>query len=176
MRFLVLLFGFSMACSTPAPEASPEGAEAEKPAAEKPSAETKTAGQADSVSIHGGWVRAVPPGTGATAAFGEITNAGSVQVTLVGASSAIAETVELHTHVKEGDSMKMRPVKALPVEGGGHLHLEPGGDHIMLLGVSKEPSAGDTVAFTLNFSDGSSKEVSLPVRSEAPGTGHAHPH
>lgn len=79
-----------------------------------------------------------------------IHNHGSEDDRVVGASTDVAATVELHETVMEGDTMSMRPVDGYDVPAGGEAVLERGGKHIMLLGV--EPlEVGDVVTVTLEL-------------------------
>ena len=66
------------------------------------------------------------------AAFMTLRNAGSDDK-LVSASSPVAEHVELHGHIKDGDVMRMRSVESIDVPAGGSVQLAPGGLHLMLI-------------------------------------------
>ena len=50
------------------------------------------------------------------------------------------------------------------IPAGGKLALEPGANHIMLMGLSGPLTAGSDVTFTLTFSDDSTYEVTAPVK------------
>lgn len=121
------------------------------------------AGSADAVSVVDPYVRMMPPGAKASAAFMVLKNAGDKNAKLVKAESAAAKTVELHSHVNEGGVMKMRQVPAIEVKAKGETALQPGSYHIMLI----DPAAlkeGDKVGITLGFEDGSSKKVEAVVK------------
>jgi copper(I)-binding protein len=64
---------------------------------------------------------------------------------------------------------------SMPIPAGGELSLEPGGYHLMLMRPKAALAAGDEVAVTLKFDDGSSLEVSMPVR-KGMGDGEMHHH
>lgn len=132
---------------------SPETADAAKPA---------TAG--DSVSITDGWVKAVDGGM--SAAFGTVSNQGESAVTIVSATTTVANDVELHeTVANDSGEMTMREKKdGFTIPAGGSLTLEPGGNHIMLMGLSGPIKAGDEITITLTFSDGSTSEFSVPAK------------
>jgi copper(I)-binding protein len=110
------------------------------------------------------YVRAVPPGQPNSAAFMTIMNKGENPVALVSASSSAAGVVELHTHVHEDGMMKMRRIEKIDVPAGGSTALEPGGLHVMLIGLTQDLKPEDKVAITLEFSDGSTQELEAPVR------------
>lgn len=130
-------------------------------------AEEESAADAGKVSVADTWVRATT-GTqdpSMTAAFMSVTNAGNVDVRLVGATSPAARTVEVHTMVMQDGKMVMRELEGgLEVEAGSHAHLRPGGNHLMLMGLMKPLAAGDEVALTLEFSDGTEQVLTAPVK------------
>lgn len=101
------------------------------------------------------WVKSAD--SGMTAAFGLLTNTTDDPVTIVSATSPVASKVELHEVVMgDGGAMVMQP-KPGGFEIGPHetLTLEPGGFHIMLMGVKQPIVAGDDVEITLTMDDGS---------------------
>ena len=100
------------------------------------------------------WVKSVD--SGMTAAFGVLTNTTSETVTVVSAKTSAASKVELHEVVMGADgSMVMQP-KPGGFEIGPHqsLTLEPGGFHIMLMGVTAPIAAGDDITIELTMSNG----------------------
>ena len=102
-----------------------------------------------------------------TAAFMEIHNAGDKPRALVSASSAAAEAVELHTHTNVDGVMQMRQVKQIDLAADSITLLQPGGLHIMLIGLKKPLKMGDKVLISLQLDDGSLLELDLPVRKMA---------
>lgn len=119
---------------------------------------------AEGVSVTDPHVRLVPPTAENTGVFMLLKNPGAKDVKLVGAASPAAKKVELHTVVKEGEVMKMRPVPEIAVKAGGETALKPGGFHVMLLGLNQPLKEGEAVPVTLKFDDGSSQELQAPVR------------
>ena len=108
--------------------------------------------------------RAVPTAGGNGAAFMTIQNGTDAAVQLVAADTDVADVVELHETVQEGDVMRMIPrPEGWEIEPGGMLELKPGGKHVMLIGVPQPPAVGDTFLLTLRFADGTSIELSVPV-------------
>jgi copper(I)-binding protein len=130
---------------------------------------------AGGVNAHEPYVRAVPAGQDQTAAYMTLRNSGKKDVALVKAASAAARTVELHTVVDEGGMKKMRPVERIVVKAGGETRLQPGGLHIMLIGLAQPLQEGANVALTLSFDDGSKLDVKAPVRAIVQGGGMSHP-
>lgn len=85
--------------------------------------------------------------------------------TLLSAATDAAEVVELHTVERDGDIMRMRPVPQIEVPAGGSTALEPGGLHMMLIGLRRDLQAGETVRLTLTFANAGEVVVDAPVRA-----------
>lgn len=112
---------------------------------------------AAAVSLTDGYVKAVPKDgdMAMSAIFGTITNPTDTEVTLVRATSDAATTVELHEMVMDGGAMKMRPKDGgFVVPAQGSITLDPGGLHIMLIGLTRDIKAGDSVNVELELSNG----------------------
>lgn len=121
------------------------------------------AGAAEEVRVDGAYVRAVPPGLPNSAAFMTLRNGGVQTHTLVGAQSPVAETLELHTHHMEGGMMKMRRVDRIEVPAGGSVALEPGGLHLMLIGLKGNLKPDQVIELTLKFQDQTTQKLQVPV-------------
>lgn len=127
-------------------------------------AQAALAAGADDVTINDPYVRAVPPGQPNSAAFMTLQNNGDTAHALVGGSSSASKVVELHTHKHEGGMMKMRKVERIEVAAGGTTELKPGGYHVMLIGLHDQLKPGQEVTLNLEYEDGSTVEVTAPVR------------
>ena len=121
--------------------------------------------------VEGAWVRSSVPGQHGTGAFMKLTASQATQ--LVGASTPVAGTAEVHEMKMDGDVMKMRAVPQLELPAGRTTELKPGGYHIMLMDLKKPLAAGTSVPLTLTFRDASgvqsSLELKVPVAVRAPG-------
>lgn len=122
------------------------------------------AGVADSVEVGAPYVRAVPPGQPNSASFMSLTNKSSMDHALVGAESSVAEVVELHTHINDNGMMRMRRVDKIDLPAGKMVMLQPGGLHVMLIGLTHQIQPDEMVDFSLIFDDGSKKALSIPVQ------------
>jgi copper(I)-binding protein len=120
------------------------------------------------LEIRDAYARAVPPGQPNSAVFLTLTNGSAAPRALVAAESPAAEAVELHTHLHEGDMMRMRRVERIEVPAGGRVSLQPGGLHLMLIGLKGNLAPGDQVDLTLSFDDGTQAQVLAPVRKVEP--------
>lgn len=110
-------------------------------------------------------VRAVPPGQHQTGAYMTLHNDSQQNHALVRAASPAARATELHTVVDEGGMQKMRPVAKMDIAAGSETRLQPGGLHIMLIGLKQPLTEGAQVSITLTFEDGSHKTIRVPVRA-----------
>lgn len=121
------------------------------------------------------WTRAAGQGANGVG-YMLVRNTGATADRLIAARTAIAMTVELHTHIRDGDVMRMRPVPAIDLPPGQEVRLQPGGLHIMLIGLRAPLRQGERVPLTLVFERGGEVEVQLSV--EAAGArgagGHRH--
>ncbi len=111
------------------------------------------------------WARATAPLAKIGGAFMTITS--PVADSVVGASTPVAETAELHQTVEQNGVMKMLAVPVLPLEPGKSVILKPGSYHLMLMGLKAPLKLGDS--FPLTFTFAHSKPVTVQVKVEAPG-------
>jgi copper(I)-binding protein len=128
--------------------------------------------------LSNGWTRAAGQGAQGVG-FVTIRNTGSEADTLVAASSPAAGRVELHTSLREGDVMRMRPVENVPVPAGGSVTLAPGGLHMMMMGLTRPLAVGQVVPVTLRFERAGQVTVNMAVQSAGARTptampGHQH--
>lgn len=115
------------------------------------------------VEVEGPWARATAPGAQAGAVFATLRG-GAEGDRLVGAACAVADTVELHTHVRDADGvMRMRPVDAIPVPAGGAAVLRPGAEHVMLIGLRRALVEGERLPLELTFARAGRREVLVQV-------------
>jgi copper(I)-binding protein len=106
----------------------------------------------DPLVITDAWVKTAD--SGMTAAFAEVSNPGDKDVTIVSAASPSSTELQLHETV---DGMMRQKEGGFVIPAGGSMTLEPGGNHIMFMDVPKPIVAGEDVAVTIAFSDGSSQ-------------------
>lgn len=126
---------------------------------------TLSAGLHAELVVDDAWVRGLPPGVANTAAYMTLRNAGSEDVVLTGAVSPIAGSVQLHDTMDHGGMLHMTHVDTLTIPAGGTVKLATGGLHLMLMELAATPAPGTDVELTLQFADGSSQALRLPVRS-----------
>lgn len=122
------------------------------------SGSTTSSAPATPVTASDPWVKTAE--SGMTAAFMKLTNTTGKDIVLVKAATPAAGMVELHEMAMKDGQMVMQPKEGgIPIKAGGSAMLEPGGDHIMLMDIPKPIAAGETVALTLTFDDGTTLAV-----------------
>lgn len=123
----------------------------------------------DGISINNVWSRpAMSEGNGAV--YFEITNNNGAADTLVSVESNAANVIEIHETIMENEVMKMQPLAdGLPLPAGEAVSLEPGGKHIMLIGLTSELVEGESIALTLNFANAEPVTIEAEVRSQMSG-------
>ena len=104
-----------------------------------------------------------------------IANQGQLADRLIKAESTVAQAVELHTHIKDGDVMRMRPVDAIEVPAGGTVELAPGGLHLMFVALKAPFKAGEKVPATLQFERAGKLQIEVAIEAmpqRGGGSGH----
>jgi periplasmic copper chaperone A len=107
----------------------------------------------EALHVHGAYAR-VSGGEGASGAvFFTIHNNTAADLILTGASTGAAHMAGLHTHIESADGL----MQMVPIDGGvalpfAEMHeFARGGDHIMLMGLTKSLVDGDVISVTLTF-------------------------
>lgn len=111
--------------------------------------------------------------------FMMLKNSGDADHAIVQVSGSVAQAVEMHGHQNDNGMMRMRPVEKITIPAGGQAMLQPGGLHVMLIGLNKVLEEGGMVHIELTFEDGSKKMLMAPIKSVMPmnhGKGHHEMH
>ena len=84
---------------------------------------------------------------------------------LIGVKSDAAQKVELHTHKDDGNGvMQMLHVpEGFVIPAKGEHALARGGDHVMLMGLTRELKDGDMIPVTLVFETAGEVAIEVPV-------------
>lgn len=114
-----------------------------------------------SVALDDGWAKSAEA-DGMTGVFGTLRNHTDRDLVITGVTSDAAEHVELHEVTAEGQMQEVSGDVVIPADGS--FELVPGGNHVMLMGLTRALLAGDEVTFTLSFDDGSSHEFTVLVK------------
>ena len=122
------------------------------------------------------WVRSLPPGAAVMAAYGSLMNHGSDTVTIVNVTSTTGTEAQMHDVIADGDQRKMTQLNSVDIAPGESLVFEPGGRHIMLLGVTDAPEEGSDLALCALSAMGTEACTRAPVTRRAPGETEPHGH
>lgn len=95
---------------------------------------------------------------------------------LLSASAAVSANVELHSMTMDGDVMRMRQVDGIALPAGKTVALEPGGFHIMFVGLKAPLKAGAKFPMKLKFEKAGEVEVIVNVEAPKPGAAAAAAH
>ena len=84
---------------------------------------------------------------------------------LIAASAPVSGSTVLHTHIRDGDIMRMRKVEDIKVAANGQTTLEPGGFHIMFIDLHGPLKKGDAFPVELTFEKTGKVTVEMDVGS-----------
>ncbi len=111
----------------------------------------------------GAWMRAAAAGA-TTAAYAVLHNTRPADVAIVGATSDVADTVEVHETMQHDGMVHMEPRLQLAIPAQDSVVFAPGGKHFMLRRLRRAVVAGDTVRVRVVFDDLSDVEMRCVVR------------
>ncbi|WP_029087681.1 copper chaperone PCu(A)C [Brevundimonas aveniformis] len=133
------------------------------------SSETTVDGQTVAeVQVTDPWCRPTPNGMTMTACYVTLTSSTGDRLSSIISPRAAQSTV--HAVSTEGGVMSMSEMPdGLALPTGQTVSLAPGGDHIMLTGVTVPLAEGDLVPLALTFESGAQIALEAPVRASPPG-------
>jgi copper(I)-binding protein len=99
-----------------------------------------------------------------SAVYFVIMNDGDEADTLIGATSEVASSTEMHETRIENDVAQMVPVSRVEVPAYGSIEFKPGGYHVMLIGLTQDLKVGDTFKLTLQFEKSGEVELDVPIQ------------
>jgi periplasmic copper chaperone A len=109
------------------------------------------------------WSRPTPPAAGVGAVYFSITNSGRKADRLTAISSPIADRVEIHESRSAQGMVQMRAVAFVDCPAGATVKSEPGGIHVMLLGLTRPLTEGMEFPLSLHFRDSGILTVQVRV-------------
>ena len=124
----------------------------------------------NTLTVTDAWMRLPKPGQSSSAAYITLCNGGDddalIDVVFEGAAAA-----EIHQTVMSDKGVaSMKPAESIPLPAGQPTSLEPGGAHIMLIGLSEKFDEESRPQIQLQFVNQGPIEVILEVRDA--GTHH----
>ncbi len=123
------------------------------------------------IQIMGPWSRPLPAVSPNGAAYMTLVNDGDAPDRLLTLSTPVARKSEIHSHTLEGGMMRMRPLKDLDIVPGDPAILQPGGMHVMLIGLKEPLVEGKSFPLILNFERAGTVEVTVTI-AEPDGMSH----
>jgi len=120
----------------------------------------------DAVTIDDPWGRPSPTSTG-NAAFYMAVTGGETDDRIASASSPSCGVTELHeTTMQDGVMSMQEQTEGIPIPAGSTVMLEPGGLHVMCIGVQEALVAGETVDVELEFENAGTVSVVAEIREQ----------
>ena len=118
------------------------------------------------IAVEQPWARATPSGAQTGAVYMTLDNKTSSADRLTGASSDVADKLQIHEMTVVNGVMQMRELtNGLPVPAGGSVTLKPGSYHVMLIGLKKPLTPGETFPLTLILEKAGNISVTVPVQA-----------
>jgi copper(I)-binding protein len=111
------------------------------------------------------WARETPVSATVGAAYLSVKNAGAEADRLIAVETLGAEKVEMHESTNENGVAKMRQVEAIEIPAGGDVSLNPGGYHLMLVGLKEALAEGERIPATLIFEKSGKIDVEFAVEN-----------
>jgi periplasmic copper chaperone A len=135
--------------------------------------------KAGDLVISQAWSRAAPRGAETASSYLTIENKGATADRLVGASSDVAEKIQIEQVSMVGGGMQVKPVDGgLGISPGEKVVLAPGSNRLGLLKLKSQLKKGTKVSMTLEFEKAGRVAVSFDVLGPAakgPATPKASP-
>ena len=123
---------------------------------------------AEPMLVSGVWMRPSIGSTGSSALYLSLLNSGPAEDALVSVTTDVAMHCQLHSTQSDAGVVGMRALGALPLPPGKTVALEPKGNHVMLMGLTRLLRAGDHAAVVLRFEDHAPMTVDAVVSMTPP--------
>ena len=117
---------------------------------------------AGGISVEHVWARASPKGAPNGVTYLTLGNFGAKADRLVGATSPVAETVQIHEEKTEDGVSKMRQLETIEIPPGSRVTLKPSGIHLMMK-LRQQLHEGQSFPLTLTFEKADAVEVTVKV-------------
>ena len=118
----------------------------------------------DKLHISSAWVKAADEGM--TAAFASLHNNTGSTVVITAISTDASSSSELHETVTEADhgSHMKEAAAGFTIGAAENMLLEPGGNHFMLMDLTRPLLPGEEISFTVHFDDDTTQEFTAVVK------------
>lgn len=123
------------------------------------------------LEVHQAWVRPTAQGENA-AVYLTLHNHSANADELTGATTTVADMVEIHESKMENDIMQMSMVTSLPIAADEEIIFTPGGYHIMLVNIKEELVLGEHIGLVLHFKNHEDIVVEVHIEDSVPEDDH----
>jgi copper(I)-binding protein len=139
--------------------AAPSATTSATPAESEPEAAAEPSG---SVTVDNAWARESTP-QGVSAVYMVMILVANDADRLKSVRSSAADSVEIHETRVEGGVATMHRVENLDIEPDTPVVFEPGGLHLMVIGLKRPLKSGDSLPLELNFAHAGKLTLEVPV-------------
>lgn len=122
------------------------------------------AGNSQELEVSEAWASATIGPTRTSALYLVILNKSNRTERLTGAETPVADSIEFHFNVRDGDVLRMRRVSAIEIPPGENLVMRQGGLHGMLLRLQRPLKDGESLPVSLLFETAGKVDVVTDVR------------
>jgi copper(I)-binding protein len=127
---------------------------------------TVAATDASNITLEHAWARPTAGAATTGVVYVTVTDKGSADH-LVGVSTPIAAAAELHEMINDNGIMKMHAVPSIALDPGKPVSFNPGGYHIMLVGLKGPLKVSGSFPLTLTFEH--AQPITVMAKVEATG-------
>jgi periplasmic copper chaperone A len=117
------------------------------------------------IVIQDAWSRPTAPAASTGVIYLVLKNLGADEDRLLEITTNVADSAQFHVTSSAAGIMSMRPVESLKIAPGATLRAEPGGLHIMLLGLKRPLTPGERFNARLIFARAGKRDISVVVRA-----------
>src|SRR5262245_17206848 len=115
------------------------------------------------IKIVAPWTRATPESSKVGGGFLTLINTGSEADRLVGGTTEVSGSLEIHEiHIVNGVAMMRQVNPGIPLKPGASVVLKPFSHHLMMMDLKQPLQAGQTIKGTLVFEKAGSVEITIP--------------
>jgi copper(I)-binding protein len=119
---------------------------------------------ADKLTVTEAWARTTPPGATMGVVYFKLHNGSGKSDRLLKLKTTVAASASVHRTEIVDDIARMREVSVLHVAPGETLTFEPGGLHVMLMGLKGPLKEGQVFELELVFEVAGPRKVKVAVR------------
>ena len=111
------------------------------------------------------WTHATAPGMTTAAIYVPLLNIGKQSDILLGASSDLAEKIEIYQSTNDNGIMKNAEADSITLEPNKPVSFRPGGLHFMVFGLKRQLKEGEMFPITIQFKNAGTAKVDVMVQA-----------